>query len=39
MEGNKIPEGSKIMGGKKSVKELMDSWSSNKGARGKNEEK
>ena len=33
MEGNKIPEGSGIMGGK-SVKELMDSGQVTKGARG-----
>jgi hypothetical protein len=38
MEGNRIPEGSGIMGGK-SIKELMDSGQVSKGARGINKSK
>ena len=38
MEGNRIPEGSGIMGGK-SLKNLMDSGQVTKGARGMNKSK
>jgi len=38
MKGNRIPEGSGIMGGK-SIKELMDSGQVSKGARGMNKSK